>query len=328
MDLIVVLANGLREAFGPTAAWFALMAIGLNVHYGYTGLLNFGVIGFALVGGYGTAIGVATFGWSLWVSVLFGLALGVLLSLLLGIPTLRLRADYFAIVTIAAAEVLRLVVRSNSVADVTGGPFGLQGIAGEFYTFSPVDSGFGVFSVWAYRADQVWVTGVTWALVLICAFIVFLLMRSPWGRAIRAVREDEDAARSLGKNAFALKLQALVLGGAFASLGGVMLTIQNSAVTDLQFLPRQTFFVWVIVLLGGAATTYGPIVGSMLFWFMFSGFTSLLRQLSDNGLLPFGTEKIGGMTFLLVGLVLVLLIVYRPQGMFGNRQELVLGTAR
>lgn len=327
MDLVAVLASGLREAFGPTAAWFALMAIGLNVHYGYTGLLNFGQIGFALLGAYGTGIGVATFGWGLLPSALLGLGLAAVLALLLGIPTLRLRGDYFAIVTIAAAEILRLVVRSNALTDLTGGPFGLQGVARGFYDMSPVEASIRVFSVWSYRSDQVWSTAVTWGMVLLATLVVAGLMRAPWGRAIRAIREDEDAARALGKNAFGLKLQSLVLGGVLGALGGVMLTLQTSSVNDVSFMPRQTFFAYVIVLLGGAATKVGPVVGSMIFWFVFAGLTSLLRQLDRVGALPgplAGTDRIGALTFLVVGLVLVLLVVYRPQGVFGNRSELVL----
>jgi neutral amino acid transport system permease protein len=327
VDFVAILASGLREAFGPTAAWFALMAIGLNIHYGYTGLLNFGQIGFALVGAYGTGIGAVTFGWPLFPSVLFGLFLAVVLALILGIPTLRLRGDYFAITTIAAAEVLRLVARSHSMTDLTGGPFGLQAVASSFYQYSPVTSGVRFFSVWGYRADQIWSIGVTWLLVIAGTLLVLLLMRSPWGRAIKAIREDEDAARALGKNAFVLKLQALVLGGLFGALGGVMLTIQTSSVNDVSFMPRQTFFAYAILIIGGAATRLGPVVGSMLFWFLFAASTSFLRQLDRLDILPAflsGTARIGAFVFIAVGVVLMVMIVYRPQGLLGNRRELIL----
>jgi neutral amino acid transport system permease protein len=146
----VILGNALREAVGPQAGWFALLAIGLNVHYGYTGLYNFGQIGFALAGAYGVGIGVATFGWSLWFALFLGILLPVLMALLLGVPTLRLRGDYFAITTIAVAEILRLVVRSNTMTGITGGPFGLQGVAVEFQRLNPFDSPLNIWSTWTY----------------------------------------------------------------------------------------------------------------------------------------------------------------------------------
>jgi neutral amino acid transport system permease protein len=327
MDFSTIFGNALREAFGPQAAWFALLAIGLNVHYGYTGLANFGQIGFALVGAYGVGIGVATFGWPLWLGVILGLVGGVLLGLMLGIPTLRLRGDYFAIVTIAAAEILRLVFRSNSMADLTGGPFGLQNLATSFADANPFDSPLTIFGTWTYLPSQLWSGLVTWVVVLAVTGLVFLLMRSPWGRVLKAIREDEDAARSLGKNAVSYKMQSLILGGVIGSLGGIMLTLQSSTVNDISFVPRQTFFAYAILIIGGAATTWGPVFGTMIFWFLFTFLSSLLRDLNaDNSLPEFlsGSDKIGAVTFAAVGLALMLLMIFRPQGIFGDRRELML----
>ena len=138
MDFEAIFGSALRSALGPQAAVYALLAIGLNVHYGFTGLLNFGQVGFMLVGAYGVGISVATFGLPLWVGVLVGLLAGVVLALILGAPTLRLRADYFAITTIAVAEVLRLLVRSSPARPLTGGPFGLQSVARRVLRAQPV----------------------------------------------------------------------------------------------------------------------------------------------------------------------------------------------
>jgi branched-chain amino acid transport system permease protein len=327
MDPGTTFGNALREAFGAQAAFFALLAIGLNVQYGYTGLLNFGQIGFALVGAYGVGVAVVILGWSLWAGVFLGLLAGVGLALLLGLPTLRLRGDYFAIVTIAVAEVLRLIVRSNSLTDLTGGPFGLQNVAGEFADLNPFTNSFTIFGTWTYLPSQLWSGLVSWATVLACTGLVFLLMRSPWGRILKGIREDEDAVRSLGKNAFSYKMQSLILGGVIGSLAGVMLVLQTSTVNDISFLPRQTFFAYAILIIGGAATTWGPVVGTMIFWFMFTFLSSLLRDLDMNGLLPgflAGADKIGAVAFATVGLTLMLLIIFRPQGILGDRQELLL----
>lgn len=327
MDFGTVFGNAFREAFGAQAAFFALLAIGLNVQYGYTGLLNFGQIGFALVGAYGVGIAVVTFGWPLWGGVLLGLLAGVGLALLLGIPTLRLRGDYFAIVTIAVAEVLRLTFRSNSLTDITGGPFGLQNVARTFADLNPFTRPFTVFGTWTYLPSQLWSGLVSWGVVILCTGLVFLLMRSPWGRILKGIREDEDAVRSLGKNAFSYKMQSLILGGVIGSLAGVMLVLQTSTVNDVSFLPRQTFFAYAILIIGGAATTWGPVIGTMIFWFMFTFLSSLLRDLDMNGLLPeflAGADKIGAFAFAAVGLTLMLLIIFRPQGILGDRRELLL----
>lgn len=327
MDFSTTIGNALREAFGPQAAWFCLMAIGLNVHFGYTGLINLGQIGFALVGAYGVGIAVITFGWSLWVGVLLGLLAGTALAILLGVPTLRLRGDYFAIVTIAVAEVLRLTFRSNALTDLTGGPFGLQNVAVEFANLNPFSEPWTIAGTWTYLPSQVWSGLVSWVVVLLATGLVFLLMRSPWGRVLRGIREDEDAVRSLGKNVVSYKMQSLILGGIIGSLAGVMLTLQSSTVNDIAFLPRQTFFAYAILIIGGAATTWGPVVGSMIFWFTFTFLSSLLRDLGMNGHLPeflAGSDKIGAVAFATVGLTLMLLMIYRPQGIFGDRRELML----
>lgn len=327
MDFAVTIGNAFREAFGPQAAWFCLMAIGLNVHFGYTGLINLGQIGFALVGAYGVGIAVVTLNWPLWVGVLLGLLAGVALSILLGVPTLRLRGDYFAIVTIAVAEVLRLTFRSNALTDLTGGPFGLQNVAGDFAALNPFSGSLTIWGTWTYLPSQLWAGLVSWVVVLMATGLVFLLMRSPWGRVLRGIREDEDAVRSLGKNVVSYKMQSLILGGVIGSLAGVMLTLQTSTVNDIAFLPRQTFFAYAILIIGGAATTWGPVVGSMVFWFTFTFLSSLLRDLNMTGYLPeflAGSDKIGAVAFAAVGLTLMLLMIYRPQGIFGDRRELML----
>src|ERR671913_1738726 len=138
MDWGTILDNSISQMLRPLTAVFALAAIGLNVHFGYTGLLNFGQVGFMAVGGYGVAISVLEFGVPLWVGMLIGIAAAVALATLLGIPTLRLRADYLAIVTIAVAEILRLAFRSETFNDYTGGSGRVNQFANDFYSVNPL----------------------------------------------------------------------------------------------------------------------------------------------------------------------------------------------
>src|SRR5690606_25918826 len=284
------------------AAAYALAAIGLNMHFGYTGLLNFGQVGFMLVGGYGVAVSVRTFDLPLWAGFLVGIACAVVLALLLGVSTLRLRADYLAITTIAVAEVARLVYRAEFLRDVTGGVYGLQGFAGSFYDWNPFPAGSYGFGWFSFGARDLWMMTVTWGLVLLCSVLMWLLVHSPWGRAVKGIREDEDAVRSLGKNVFVYKMQSLVLGGVFGALAGAMFVINQQTITPDQFMPQVTFYLWAILLLGGAGRTLGPVLGSVVMWFLLSASDSVLRQLTSAEVITFiSSSDIGGIRHALVG---------------------------
>ena len=327
IDVGTILTNGVAQLVGPLAILFALLAIGLNIHFGYTGLLNFGQIGFALVGGYGTGIAVQNYGLPLWAGVGIGMAAGVVLALLLGIPTLRLRADYLAIVTIAAAEILRLITRSTSSTEFTGGTQGLTGYAGGFTERNPFTALEYRFLGVRFLGGDLWAICMGWAVVALSVLLVWLLVRSPWGRVLRAIKEDEDAARALGKNVFAYKMQSLVLGGVFGALGGIVYALAVQSLTPDFYSPPQTFFAYAALILGGAGRVMGPVVGAMLFVFVLSVTDNFLRQATagPNPLITFiDGQDVGAIRLILVGLGLGLLIVFRPQGLLGDRREVLL----
>jgi neutral amino acid transport system permease protein len=327
MDFGQVLSDGLRAAIGIPAVAYALAAIGLNIHFGYTGLLNFGHVAFMLVGAYGTAIGATELGLPLPLAVLIGVAGAVLLALLLGLPTLRLRAEYLAIVTISVAEILRIAVRSQSFEEVTGGPSGIGEWAGAFYDINPIPAGrYGIGSI-AFNESELWVLAFGWTLIVLEILLVRLLVRSPWGRLLRAVRDDEEVARSLGKNVFRIKLQSLVLGGVLAAFGGMVLAFDaNFADPDL-YKSILTFFIYTALILGGPATVLGPLAGAMIFWFILQSLDTLLRQSvsPDSWASAFIDQSdLGAIRFAIVGLALMVLLVYRPQGLFGDREEVTI----
>src|SRR3954454_6665656 len=147
MDWTLIFEQGLQAGVGPIACYTALAAIGLNMQIGYTGLLNFGQAAFAAMGAYGLAVSVATYGLSFWTGLFIGLFAAIVLAVLLGLPTLRLRADYLAIVTIAASEIVRLVVRSVRYTHTLGGTDGLQNFAGRFFEINPLSPGKYGFSI-------------------------------------------------------------------------------------------------------------------------------------------------------------------------------------
>ncbi len=328
MDWNAIVANSLQAALGPEAIVYCLAAIGLNIQFGYTGLLNFGQAGFMAVGGYGLAAAVVTFGLSFWVGIAVGLAATVVLALLLGIPTLRLRADYLAIVTIAAAEIVRQLLGSQSLRDVFGGKDGRQGFSDPFRALNPI-SGPVDLGIVRFGEFEAWVALAGWLLVALGCVIVWLLMRSPWGRVLKAIREDEDAVRSLGKNVYSHKMQSLILGGMFGCLAGFILGISRSSVVPDNFMTDLTFFAYTVLLVGGAARVLGPVVGAVIFWLLISVLGNFFGQATSgpDPLIPpwiMEQNQSSLVRFIALGLALMLLMIFRPQGIFGDKRELAI----
>ncbi|MFM2373865.1 MAG: hypothetical protein RJA75_761 [Actinomycetota bacterium] len=322
MDILNILRLALGEMLSPTTITFVLCALGLAVHFGFTGLLNFGQAAFAAVGAYGMVISIDTLKLPLFLAVLMGILCSLVFALILGIPTLRLRADYLAIVTIATAEVFRYFMTTIGFSKVTGGSNGLSQFGAEFWALNPIPVGNYNFGFATYRADQLYVLMVGWGAVVIGALILRLLMRSPWGRVLKGIREDEDAVRSLGKNVFFYKLQALMIGGVFASIGGMIFVLNLSNVQPQVWTTNFTFTIWSVLLLGGAATILGPIAGGMIFIALISVTQGIMGGLVELGWLPFLSQPdIAQIRLLLIGLSLMLLVIFRPQGLFGNKKE-------
>jgi neutral amino acid transport system permease protein len=394
MDTILAILNqSLREAISPSTAAVAIAVIGLNIHFGFTGLLNMGQAGFMLVGAYGFAISIIEIDAPIPLALLIGLGCALILALILGVPTLKLRGDYLAIVTISAAEIVRFVGRLSMFEDFTGGALGLRGVEynrpfidmsflpDQSWTLSPFNyrenfDGSGaaravggivviavivaiVLMVRRFRAERLadtgsrlirfaivsglivllvlsaffvfpityqnnvaqgwWVRLVAWLTVLVCVVILALLVRSPWGRLLRGIREDEDAIRSLGKNVFALKMQALIIGGLFGALGGIIYVLPSTVQAD-SMGRSLTFFAYTALLLGGAATIFGPVLGAVLFY----GGRVLIRE-TANAYVPssiMSDTETEIFSLIVVGVVLMLLVIFRPQGILGDKREL------
>jgi branched-chain amino acid transport system permease protein len=295
---------------GVIAGIYGIFTLGLQLNVGFTGLINLGQAGFMSVGAYALGMLVVDAGWSLWfafpVAVLVASAMGVLV----GLPSLRLRADYFGIVTIAFSEIVRFVFQNAAFAG------GNQGILG-------YDDEWRAFQTWAsQKLGVVGLGGIAQLPLLIAVWLAFALclagllglQASPWGRVLKAIREDEDAAAALGKNVFALKLQSLAIAAGLAAVAGFFLALNVTYLYPSEFDPGFTFFGYAVLILGGFASYVGVALGAVILWTLIEG----LRFLD----LPLSSGQVGSLRFILIGLILMVLSMRWPQGLLGRKAEM------
>jgi branched-chain amino acid transport system permease protein len=319
--LSTIASFGFWSFVGIVAGIYTLFALGVQVQFGFAGLLNFGQVAFMGIGAYTMAILVVKEDLNMWVAAGCGIVLAMLAGVLLGLPTLRLRADYFAITTIAFSEILRYVATNED--RLTGGSQGTINLAG-IGRAAQYDGSWQSFLDDVHRTLHVGsdtaMLILVWAVALLAVAAVWLMMLTPWGRVMKAIREDEDAAASLGKNVFAYKLQALVIGAALGALAGVFYAWQFSFFSPDDFAPLLTFFAWMIVILGGIGRAWTVPVGAIVFGVIFAG--TRFFDFAPFSLLD-STER-AYLRLVVIGLLIIGLMLFRPQGILGNRREMVL----
>jgi branched-chain amino acid transport system permease protein len=274
------------------------------------------------IGAYAMAILVVKEGWSTWLAAPLGITAAAAAGLLVGLPALRLRADYFAIVTIAFSEIVRYVATNETA--LTGGSQGTIAL-GSIGTATQYNGQWSRFQAHVQHAlglssSDATMLVIVWAVAVVLLALTWLALRTPWGRVLRAIRDDEDAAASLGKNTFAYKLQALALGAALAGVAGLFYAWEFSFFSPDDFQPLLTFFAWMILLLGGLGRVWAVPVGALVFGFIFAG----TRFLDFAPFTWFGSDERAYLRLIIIGLIIVLLVMLRPQGLLGNRREMVL----
>jgi branched-chain amino acid transport system permease protein len=297
---------------GVIAGIYGIFALGLQINVGFTGLLNFGQAGFMSIGAYAMGMLVVDAGWSLWAALPVAVLCAVAAGLLVGIPSLRLRSDYFAIATIAFAEIVRYTFQN---AEFAGGNQGILGFDDSWRALADTISGW-LTPIGLGDATQAPIFILVWLAFLLCLAGLKALQASPWGRVLKAIREDEEAAAALGKNVLAYKLQSLAIAAALAALAGFFLAFNVTYLYPGEFDPNLTFFGYAVLILGGFASYGGIALGSILLWSLMEG----LRFLD----LPLSSGQQGSLRFVLVGLALVLLSMWRPQGILGRKAEMQL----
>ena len=309
------------------AGIYAIMALGLYMQFSIAGLPNFGHVAFMAVAAYTMAILIIRLDTSLPLAALAGLGAALLLALLLGVPTLRLRADYLAIATVAAGEIVRYL--AMNLPGLTGGPVGSMAMLGptQFATYNGAwvrmihAIGATVAPLLGFMPSRDAVTAVVvWLLLLGLLLAMSHLERSPWGRVLRGIREDDTAVAAVGKNVVAFKLQALMLGALIGGLAGLLLALQIGVFSPDDFQPTLTFYAYLIVVLGGMTRIWALPAGAVLFSLLYSG----TRFLNVFPLSLFDSGSRAFLRLFLVGLLLVLFMALRPQGLFGSRRLLLL----
>ena len=300
---------------GIIAGTYTIFTLGLQLNAGFTGIFNFGQAAFMAIGAYSMGILVTEAGMSFWLSLPISILIAIAFGLVVGLPSLRLRTDYFAIATIAAAEAIRLF--ALNARELTGGAQGLFGFGDDWDSVSETIEGWIVDIGWADVPDLFPLFLAVWAVAVALMFALTRVQQTPWGRVLRAVREDEDAARALGKNAFSYKLQSLAIAATLGAIAGFFLALNLKFLGPEEFVPTFTFIGYAVLILGGLASYWGVAAGALILWVILEG----LRFLD----LPLAGTKVEALRFIIVGLVLIGLMAFRPQGVFGKREEMVLG---
>ncbi|MCP3656892.1 high-affinity branched-chain amino acid ABC transporter permease LivM [Herbaspirillum sp.] len=285
---------------------YVVLGLGLNIVVGFAGLLDLGYVGFYAVGAYTYALCNQYFGLSFWECVPLSAAAAALFGFLLGFPVLRLRGDYLAIVTLGFGEIIRLLL--NNMTSLTGGPDGISGIPkptvfGVVMARNPLTEDGTTFHQLlglTYQGGHmvIFLYFLALLMVLFTYFVTSRLLRMPMGRAWEALREDEIACRSLGINPTRVKLSAFTLGAAFAGLAGSFFAARQGLVTPESFTFIESALILAIVVLGGMGSQLGVILAAILLTVL----PELARSFAEYRMLIFG-------------LVMVLMMMWRPQGL-------------
>jgi len=286
MIVLPLFLNDYYRDIMTLTSMYVVLALGLNIVVGQAGLLNLGYVAFYAIGAYTYAILSTTFGLSFWPGLIAGGLVAAVFAVLLGMPTLRLRGDYFAIVTLGLGEITRIIL--NNWDSMTGGPNGIAKIG------RPVIAGYELHTTLDFYY-------LILSLMIITIFAMQRLIASRIGRAWIAIREDEVAAEAMGVNTYRMKLLAFVMASAWAGIVGVFFSAKMAFVSPESFTFFESVLILCMVVLGGMGSIPGIILGALLLITL----PEIFRDFQDYRMLAFGVA-------------LVLMMVFRPQGLLGT----------
>lgn len=323
-----VLSPGFWTFVMLIAGIYTIFSMGLHLQIGIAGIANFGHVAFMAIGSYVMAIAIVRVDMQWWLACILAVLVAMLASVLLGLTALRLRVAYMAISTIAFAEIIRYL--SMNMTGLTGGVRGSTALGGTGKTSTFVGG---------WRAFQKDVRGwlmpifgedvttpdfamlvTVWVIVIILLIGLQILIRSPWGRILKAIREDEEATASMGKNVMVYKLQAMAIGSGMGALAGILFAFQYSFFSPLDFETLISFYAFIIIIISGIGKNWAIPIGAVIFSIIFAG----TRLFSFWPLSEFSSAERAYLRFIIIGVVLIAMVMFRPQGIFGKREEMLL----
>ena len=272
-----------------SAMFYMMLALGLNIIVGYTGMCDFGYAAKFAIGAYTTAILIKHFAWNFWLTLPVSILVSIIAAVIIAAPTLKLRSDYLAIVTLGFAEIVRITARN---LDITGSASGLNAIARPYF--------FGIhltqIAHWYY---------VFLVLLVFYIIISYRIRNSRFGRALTYIREDEDAAQAMGVNTTRYKIYAYIIGAVLGGVTGSFFAVKMTSIAPGSFDFTQSIYILLAVILGGMGKIPGVIIGAAFF----AIFPELFRDF----------PIIGDMRMLFFGLLLIIVMIFRPQGLWPER---------
>lgn len=280
---------------------YSLLAMSLNFQVGFTGLINFGQVAFFCIGAYTSSLLVVNAGVPVVVAFLAAMVLSGIFGYIMSIPTKSLKSDYWAIATLASGEIVRLVALNE--AWLTAGPFGVMGIPQIFKELISEDA-YPVFYL---------------LFVVVCIIIVYIflgmLTSSPFGRNLKAIRDEEELCLSLGKDTQRLKLQAMIVAGMVGGLAGALFAFYITFISPENFKPIETFLMWAMIIVGGRGNFMGAIVGAVVIQ-LFNVSTRFL-----GNYVPLGSDSMAALRMTIIGVLIILFLLYRPEGLIKEKKK-------
>lgn len=291
------------------ACIWGMLSLSLNIQFGLAGLINLGQIVFFMLGAYVSTILVVLAGWPIALGILAGAAAAASFGAAMALPTARLQQDYWAISTLAVAEIVRIFFLNTSLGSpYVGQALGVSGIPRplrEFFT----EQG---YSIAAYNLFYL-------ALVAACLAVTLLfclwLARTPFARTLKALREDDAVPSALGKRVDGFRLRAMAVAGAIAGIAGGLFAHYNAFIEPDYFRPVETFLIWAMVLLGGSGNMIGSLVGTVIVMTLYNSTRFLAPILGIDG------QTLGPLRMVAIGIVIILVILYLPRGLVPERRR-------
>jgi len=283
---------------------WGILSLSLHIQYGMTGLINLGHVVFFMLGAYVSTILVMLVGAPFIVGLAGGMIVAALVAVVMALPTANLREDYWAICTLAFAEMVRLFFLNQPLkGDYMGASFGVSGIP------QPLSA---LFSDYGYNLFYM-------VLVLVCLLAAFgfvlWLARQPFGRALKAIREGDEVPLTLGKAVGSYRIRAMALAGLLGGAAGSLFAHYNAFISPNYFLPLETFLVWAMIILGGAGNPLGALAGTVIIQLLYNS-TRFMKAF-----VPLDASMLGSLRMVFIGVLIVVVILYLPQGLFPEKKR-------